>query len=175
MPELVRVSMLDLGGIQPVTSTMAETAGGMLSDTPSAGEIELFQQSETRFQLVSVVVNLIASGSDDGHFQGKPFAVTLIPASKRGEVSYCTIDLIEKLDVGQWLKTDPAYVGYDPFSGEWLMYGGLGVLMNARPTKGFIDEIGLVVDQFFLATDFDPDDVLVLDVGMPTDKLAQKY
>jgi hypothetical protein len=26
--------------------------------------------------------------------------------------------------------------------------------------KGFLDEIGLVIDAFYLVTDFDPDDVL---------------
>lgn len=175
MPELVRASILDLGGIQPITSAMAKAAGGELRDKPSAGEIELFRQRETQFQMISVVVSLVAAGSENGRFQGKPFALTLIPASKRGEVSHCTIDLIEKLDVNQWLETEPAYVGYDPFSGEWSMYGGLGTLMKCRSADGFVDEIGLVVDQFFLATDFDSDDVLALDVGMPTDKLVSKY
>lgn len=175
LPELVSASILDLGGIQPITGEMATAAGGRLFDRPSPAEVLLFRERRTEFQMISVVVSLVDASSKGSAFTGRPFALTLIPASKRGEISRCTIDLIDKLDVDNWLKTEPAYVGYDPFSGSWSMYGSLGVLMSRQPANGFVDEIGLVIDQFFLATEFDLNDVLMVDVGMPTDTLARKY
>jgi hypothetical protein len=122
IPELIRVSMLDLGGIQPITKEMAEAAGGTVYDKPSEREIELFRKRGTKFQLVSVVLSVVPAGEVDGVLQVRPFAVTLIPASKRGEVEHQTIDFVTQIDVSKWLDTQPAYTGYDPFSGEVIIW-----------------------------------------------------
>ncbi len=175
IPELIRVSMLDLSGVQPITKAMAEAAGGTLQDKPSDGEIEHFRRRETKFQLISVVLSVVPAGETDGVLQVKPFAVTLIPASKRGEVAHQSIDYVTKVDVGKWLATEPMYAGYDPFSGKWELYGNLpGYLDGER--KGFLDEIGIVVDQFFLATDIgEGDEVLMMDMRMPSNDMKAKY
>jgi hypothetical protein len=174
IPELLRVVMLDLSGIQPPTKEMVEAAGGELQDKPSEGEIKLFKDRGTKFQLVSVVVSLVAAGEIDGVSQFKPFAVTLIPAAKRNEVQAANIELVAALDVGEWLKTEPMYTGYDPFSGGWSMYGGLpGYLDGER--QGFIDEIGVVIDQFFLATETGNDEILMSDMRMSSEETTAKY
>ena len=105
VPELIRIATLDLGGIQPVTKAMAEAAGGTLHDKPSEGEIELFRKRGTNFQLVSLVLNCVPAGEVDGILQVRPFAMTLIPASKREKVQEQTIDLVAKLDANKWLAT----------------------------------------------------------------------
>jgi hypothetical protein len=117
----------------------------------------------------------VAAGEADGVLQVRPFAVTLIPASKRGKVEHQTIDLITKLDVSNWQETEPMYAGYDPFSGEWRLYGNLpGYLDGQR--EGFLDEIGLVVDQFFLAMESpDNDESLMMDLRMPSDEMKARY
>ena len=175
VPELIRVAMLDLGGVQPVTRAMDEAAGGTLHDKPSNGEVELFRKRGTTFQLVSVVLSCIAAGEVDGVLQIRPFAVTLIPASRRSEVAHNTIELVAGLDVSKWLETEPIYAGYDPFSGEWNLYGNLpGYLDGQR--EGFLDEIGLVVDQYFLATEVpDDDEVVTMDMRMPSPEMKARY
>lgn len=132
IPELLRVAMLDLSGIQPITKAMAEAARGKMWDKPSEEEIELFRKRGTTFQLISVVLSCVAAGEADGAQQVRPFAVTLIPASKRGEVDRRTIDLVAALDVNKALETEPMYSGYDPFSGEWSLYGNLPVFRTQR-------------------------------------------
>lgn len=174
IPELLRVVMLDLGGIQPPTKAMAEAAGGELHDKPSEGEIKLFQDRGTTFQLVSVVVSLIAGPDLDGVAQFRPFSVTLIPASKRDQVQTASIDLIANLDVSEWLKTEPMYVGYDPFIGDWSMYGNLPGYLDGEQ-QGFLDEIGIVVDQFFLATENGDDEILMMDMRMSSEETTAKY
>lgn len=175
VPELVRIAILDLGGVQPPTRTMAEAAGGTLRDKPSEGEIALFRERGTTFQLVSVVLSCVAAGEPNGHLRVRPFAVTLIPGSKRNEVEEQPIDAIASLNVARWLATDPMYAGYDPFAGEWSLYGNLpGYLDGNR--EGFLDEIGLVVDQFFLATQTPEDDeILIMDLRMPTEQMRMRY
>lgn len=175
VPELIRVATLDLGGVQPITKAMAEAAGGTLHDKPSEGEIALFTERGTTFQLVSIVLSCVPAGHVDGVLQVRPFAMTLIPASKRGEVTQQTIDLVARLDVSKWLETEPMYADYDPFSGEWSLYGNLpGYLDGER--KGYLDEIGLVIDQFFLATEVPEDDeVLTMDLKMSSEQMKVRY
>lgn len=175
IPELIRVAMLDLGGVQPVTRAMAEAAGGTLRDKPSDGEVELFRKRGTTFQLVSVVVSCVAAGEMDGVLQVRPFTVTLIPASRRSEVAHETIELIAKLDVSKWLETETMNAGYDPFSGEWGLYGNLPGYLDGR-REGFLDEIELVVDQYFLATELpDDDEVMTMDLRMPSPEMKTRY
>ena len=67
------------------------------------------------------------------------------------------------------------YAGYDPFSGGWSLYGNLpGYLDGQR--KGYLDEIGIVIDQFFLATDLVKDDeVLTMDLKIPSEQMKARY
>lgn len=175
VPELIRVATLDLGGIQPVTEAMAKAAGGTLHDKPSEGEIELFRKRRTNFQLVSLVLSCVPAGEVDGVLQVRPFAMTLIPASKRDKVQESTIDLVAKLDVDGWLAAEPMYAGYDPFSGGWSLFGNLPGYMDGE-RNGYLDEIGLVVDQFFLATELAEDDeILTMDVKMPSEQMKTRY
>lgn len=175
VPELISVAVLDLGGIQPVTKAMAQAAGGVIHDKPSDGEIELFKQRGTQFQMISVVLSVVAAGMSDGALNVRPFAVTLIPGSKRGAVSNAGIEFVSKIDVDKWLETEPAYTGYDPFSGDWSLYGNIPGYLDGK-REGFLDEIGIVSDQFFLATSTaDDDETLTMDLHMPSQKMKEKY
>src|SRR4051812_7599045 len=115
IPELVRVVTLDLGGIQPPTKAMAAAAGGEMRDNPCEDEIKLFQERGTTFQLVSVVLNLIPGTVIDGTRHYRPYAVTLIPGSKRGSVQTASIDFISKPDLDALPHPDTIYSHYDPF------------------------------------------------------------
>lgn len=176
VPELVRESLGPLGGIQPVTSAMAEAAGGALSDRPSAGEVELFRERGTRFQLISVVISLATIAVRSGIAHGTPYALSLIPASKRGSVDEKSIELVAELDLEKMRDdTEPCYMGYDPFSGDWSLFGPLGLLLDNRSTPGFVDELGLVVGQYFLATEYAPEELLMTPIGFPDPKSEAKY
>jgi hypothetical protein len=124
--------------------------------------------------MISVTASTIAVEQSDGVSTVTPFALSLLPASKRGKVSTVTVDFIAAMAGGdKWREAEPGYAGYDPFSGEWGMNGPLGLVANMG--THFLNEIGIVIETFFLATTFDPDDVAMFDIGMPTEKLTQKY
>ncbi len=55
-----------------------------------------------------------------------------IPGSKRGKVSHAGIEFVARIDVAKWLETGPAYTGYDPFSGDWSLYGTFQDISIAR-------------------------------------------
>jgi hypothetical protein len=124
--------------------------------------------------MISVVLSVIAADTVDNVLTVKPFAVNLIPASKYGEVQLTDVEFISNINVDDWLKTEPAYMGYDPFTGGWSLYGNLpGYLDGER--KGFLDEFGIVTGQFFLATETGDDQILMMDMKMPSDDLKAKY
>src|SRR6478752_5139997 len=87
VPEWIKLSMLFLSGVQPLTGEMAEAARFIMEDRPSEGELELYRRKETRFQMISVVTSIAAFREVDGATLGVPYARSLMPANKRGTVS----------------------------------------------------------------------------------------
>jgi hypothetical protein len=166
VPDLIRASTADLGGIQPTTKAMVEAGSGVITDVPSQGVVDMFRAHGTCFQMVSVVASLVAVGEQDGHLLTTPFALTLMPASKRGQLEVVDIETVAHLDIAAIAREAHGfYTNFDPFTGEWGLYGLKTPELVAG--KGFLDEIGLVVDAFYLATEYDPNDVLAPDIGLP--------
>ena len=174
VPELVSASIIDLGGIQPVTTCMSNAADGPLCDMPSAGEIELFSKQGTRFQMISIVASVLPVGQRGESFAVTPFALSLMPASKRGEVVAIPVEAVAALLRGEnFSKSERCYFGYDPFGGLWSLYGPLDFV--TRGQRGFLDELGIVIGIYFLATEYAEDNILTMTVGMPNEKSETKY
>jgi hypothetical protein len=174
LPSLVFASLSELGGVQPITVDMAESAGGHLTDQPSAGEVELHRQLGSQFQMISVVVSVIQASRSDEPFLGRPYAISLIPTQKRGKVAHVSIDFIDKMSVNKLVESSNAYLGYNPFAGKWSLFGHLGLLIGDKPIRGFVDELGLVHRHYFLANSFDPDKVAMTDAGFTNPKARKR-
>lgn len=170
VPELVRSSIEDLAGPQPITGRLARLSGGRVFGELPAVEEAYYRQRNASFQLISVVANTVHVRKQDGMSIVTPYSLSLMPASKRGEVDTAGIEYVAKASV---IDNETSYFGYNPFVGEWSLYGPLSLLSATK--EGFLDEIGLVVGRYYLETVYDPDDVLMLDVGMPSSKLRGKY
>jgi hypothetical protein len=83
-----------------------------------------------------------------------------------------TIDLVAKLDAQRAIhEAQFCYAGFDPFTGDFSLFGPLSTFMHGagKPFAGFLDELGLVVGQYFLATQYDEDDVLEMPLGLGAD------
>lgn len=103
---------------------MFDAAGGRITVVPTEGEVELFRALGTRFQMVSVVASLIAVGELNGHLNTTPFALTPNPASKRGQLEAVDIETAARLDIAAIAReADAFYTNFDPFTGEWGLYG----------------------------------------------------
>ena len=177
LPELVRTSFGPLGGIQPVTGAMVKASDGVLRDIPSKGEIELFRKAETQFQPIFVVVNIAHLKTEGETYTAFPYALTLIPASKRGAIDVKTIDLIAELDMQMVINEGEfCYAGFDPFAGSWSMFGSISAFLGGEtPYQGFLDEFGLVVGQYFLATQYEAGDVIEVSLGLGNPTAEEKY
>src|SRR5690349_16251392 len=106
VPEWIKTSILALGGVQPITGAMANAAKGVLSDKPTPGELALFRERGTRFQLVFVVVSVAKFVDVDGVPHGIPYALSLMPATKRGRVSEVGVDYVEQIDLSAIVARD---------------------------------------------------------------------
>lgn len=176
LPKLVRQALGPLGGNQPMTGEMAKAAHGQLRDMPSNGEIELFKEKGSVFQMISLVLNIAHLKEGDGTPVAIPYSLSLMPASKRGAVDERNIDLVSKLDAQKTLKEfEPCYAGFDPFSGDFGLYGPLHLFIGKKPFGCFLDELGIVIGQFFLANSYDPADVLEVAIGFPSERAEEKY
>ena len=100
LPPLLRESLTSLGGIQPITGAMARASGGPLRDKPSDGEVAMFRASGAQFQMVMLVASIAHLRIGEGAPIARPYALTLMPATKQGAVSTTGIDYIVKMAGG---------------------------------------------------------------------------
>jgi hypothetical protein len=176
LPELVRHALGPLGGIQPITGEMAKAANGKLYDTPSDGEVKLFQKIGTVFQPIFVVLNIAHLRDADDAVVAMPYALSLMPTSKRGLLDEKDIELVAKLDVQKLVnESELCYANFDPFTGDRGLFGSLKVFLGENLIQCFLDELGIVVGQYFLAKTYDPDDVIEAAMGFPSTKAEEKY
>jgi hypothetical protein len=176
LPDLVREALGPLGGIQPVTGEMITAAGGELRDMPSDGEIRLFRGKGTLFQPVFLVLSIAHLKEEDGKSTAIPYALSLMPTSKRDVLDEKSIDLIAKLDVQKIInEMEPCYARFDPFAGDRGLFGSLGLFLGEKKIDCFLDELGVVVGQYFLAKTYDPTEVQEVAIGFPSEKAEEKY
>jgi len=176
LPEILRLDLDTLSGVQPITESMAKAAGGELRDDPSPGEIALHRENGTAFQLVLVAFNLFALQVVEDRIIGRPYAISLVPASKRGEVQTVTIDWIEKMRLEASPFEGTAYVGFDPFTGDRGLFGDAASFMESGGFKDrHPDEIGFVSGGYLLAPVSEEDPPLLPGAGLKGEKANARY
>ncbi|WP_312809270.1 endonuclease domain-containing protein [Agrobacterium cavarae] len=176
VPELVKASLVPLGGIQPITGKMAELAGCVIYDDPSEEEVRYFRSIEAKFQPVLLVMSLATiSGSEDA-LVGVPYAISAIPMSKRGVVTTVDIDSVKANQGGAaFAKADWCYFGFDPFVGQWSAFSKAETILDMKGGKGYVDELGVVVGMYYLRTEYDRDDVSEVDRFLPDEKSRKRF
>lgn len=159
IPDLIKLSLLVIDGVQPLTSGRSKAAGGLTSSHLSEAEIAYYQERDAKFQLIMIVINCVRIGEDKGHPRLLPYSMTLLPSSKRGRVTESRIDFVSHFSGMELMGGDTAYVGFDPFVGDWQVWGNVGVIIGGSPRPGFMDELGLVYGHYFLEISHEPDEV----------------
>lgn len=171
IPTPIRETLFTLRRIEPVTSTTAELHDTYIGDQPSPAEADFYKANRSEFQLVFVVINSIFAGLDEEGASLLPYAVSLIPASKRGEVDLCDADYALSMCDAKLIKKGSAYLGLDPFKGDWSFYSEIGLISEMGAKSAFTDELGLVHDYFFLRTDVERHAIIQPAIEMPPRRL----
>lgn len=161
LPDLVKFNLhFELRGVRPITTTLIECYPSGITVNPTPEAIEHYRQNQTKFQLISVVINCaMFEAMEDGSHLGTPYSICLLPATKRGIVDERGVDAVTIFDLDDLPGNKFVYAGFDPFDGTWEVIGDYGLLSQNR--DAFSDGIGLIAGQFFLATDADLDDLVL--------------
>lgn len=176
LPQILKLDLATLSGIQPITAAMAGAAGGELRDDPSAGEIDLYRERGTAFQLVFIVYNLFDFRDVDGEIVGRPYAISLVPATRRAEVQTVPIDWIANMQMEPSPFEGKAYVDFDPFTGERGMFGDGTMLRGTGAFRGkYPDEIGFVSGGYMLAPVCEDDAPLLPNAGLNSERANTRY
>lgn len=160
VPELIKLSLLILRDVEPLANDALDYVDEYVEDKPTPAELQYYQNKYSKFQIVFVVVSSIFSKRKEGVSELLPYAISLVPASKRGEVENITAQSMSNLCGNPMFETGVAYMGLDPFSGQWSFFSHTGLIAEMGAKQAFTDEMGLVYDQFFLRTDCDPKQIL---------------
>lgn len=176
LPEILRLDLDSLSGIQPITRSMVEAAGGLFRDDPSPGEIALHLERGTAFQMVFVVFNLCGWKEADGRMVGRPYAISLVPATKRGAVQTVPIGWIKNINLEPSPFGGKAYLDFDPFTGERGLFGEAAMFRESGAFTGkHPDELGFVSGGFLLAPVSDDDPPLLPDAGLKSERANARY
>ena len=168
IPEVVRFSMMPLSGIQPLTTEMFEVAGQELRTKPTEEEIKLFREKGTKFQMISLVLTMAFWEEVDERILGVPCSLHVLPSIKRGKVQYCEIDTVASLaDLGERAEFEDVYADFDPFGGQYSMSTLEGDYVAWSRQKRPLTCVGFVLERYFLASEFDRDDVAEFDSFIP--------
>ena len=113
--------------------------------------LETYSLSE--FQLIFIVANISCfKKADDGRYYGLPYAISIIPSAKRGEVQFIEPGLATILCKSELLDQKSIFTHFDPFNesfGLWI-YPFSGMIDDS-----YCDEVGFVIGAYFLANNVD--------------------
>lgn len=166
--------LFDLDGNQPIESKMYALSNEfkdsypVIGVNPSKEVIELYRERGDTFQMINIVVCCYAFEERNGKYFGLPYHISLRPAQKRGMPSSVTVDEIRNLDLETVLEGKPHYMGFNPFTNAFGLFG-----VGALPVDKDLcsDVIGFVYNMYFLASNYNTKDVC--DPGMCTNLLGE--
>lgn len=154
--EFLAYDIFDLDGVQPLELRHMEANNGLVNVDPSETSIELYKKECVQFQLIFVVVNGYGFKEVDGVLVGKPYNISLQPASKRGELSTVSPEWIERINLEELDQSPRLYKGFNPFVGAYGLYM-LGAVDYSNIES---DMLGFVHSMYALAMPFEHREVL---------------
>jgi Protein of unknown function (DUF559) len=173
IPELVKLSLFPLRHIEPMTTEILPFIEEYIENDPTVDELDFYRGQNSDFQLVFVVINTIFDCTIEGVSHLLPYSLSLLPASKRNQVQISKTDSVAAMRGLPLFAAGAAYLGLDPFSGEWSFFSRIDLITDLGAERAFTDELGIVYDYFFLRCGIDPATVLQAALGMPENRIKQ--
>jgi hypothetical protein len=117
--KFLNYDLFDLDGIQPIESEHLAVNNGVVGVDPSEESIRIYQKKNTKFQLVSIVVNAFGFVEKGGVIHAKPYSISLKVGTKHNVIEEKGIDLIKKFNLEEYDATPKCYVGFNPFTNAY--------------------------------------------------------
>lgn len=177
LPELLKFDLFDLVGLLPLTREIFELyTNGVAPVQPNEAVLRHHDRNGTRFVMVNVIANCYSYRRSDGIVHGLPYAVTILPSSKRGEIDYADARAAAVFDLENMPTLECVYGSFNPFTGEWGFFGKYGHLFSMGAfNKCFTDSIGFVIGTYFLADRFEHETVALPNLMDAPPQIARRY
>lgn len=176
-PDLLKFDIFSLCGFMPITRQIAELSPeGIFGVQPTEEVVNYYCKNNIRFLMVSIVVNCCIFTEENTLIRGYPYSVSLFPASKRNQLDYVDPHVAASFDLENMPIQNCIYLDYDPFCGDWGLFGPYGLLAGKQGINTcFSDMIGFVIGVYFLADHFDLEDILLPNMAAAPHNIQKKY
>ncbi|WP_290500860.1 hypothetical protein [Alcanivorax sp.] len=155
--DFLNYDIFQLDGVQPLEKRHVEANNGLIGVNASQESIEIYKKERVNFQLIYVVINAYGFRDENGELVGKPYRISLMPASKRGAISSVPPEWVENIDLERMGGVPKLYKGFNPFRGAF----GLHMLGMHDYSDIESDMLGFVHSVYALADKFEHSEVLL--------------
>lgn len=176
LPEVLNFDIVALDGLEPITIQVAQMHPSGMPLQPSQELLNYYEKQDIRFQMMFVVANFYDLRCVDGIIYGKPYSISLMPASKRGKVQELSPAFFKNFSIEKALEMEPVYLGFNPFKGQYGLFGDFSSLFNSQDQmKIYTDSIGFIVGLYFLANKHNKRDIALTDIASADNRTRRKY
>jgi hypothetical protein len=176
LPEVLNMDILTLDGLEPITLDIASLYPSGIPLQPSQEIINYYSRQEIKFQMVFVVANFYDLRCVDNVVEGRPYSISLIPASKRGKPQEMSAVFFKNFSIEKVLEQKLIYLNFNPFKGEWDLFGSFGTFFNSQSELDiYTDSIGFIIGVYFLANKYNKRKILLTDIVSADDRTRRKY
>jgi hypothetical protein len=174
MHQLLMMDLLELFSLLPIENELSRIAGHIIPHQPTEEIVQYFEKKRAKFQMLMIVVNLYDIRNNGEYSTGKPFSISLVPASKRGKPQYIDPAFFRNFDVVSLESQNQVYLGFNPFQQGYDLFGSINDLYE--PAQNYYsDMIGYVTGIYFLANTFDFNEVQLNELVTGNEFISSKY
>jgi len=186
LPPLFNLDLHQLNGLQPLVKSRFDfiKRNGEFDDheatitfvNPLPEELEYYRQKgTTSFQMINIVLNLCNyKQTESSTLTGMPYSVSILPASKRGQIDPWDIEFIKLFDLEKDFQGGDIFSDFDPFNGWYSgFYGSYSALSGTL--KNYTDTIGFIWGSYLLCESFDNKEVIMLEDRTAPSSLKSKF
>lgn len=161
LPSVLNFDIYDTCGLLPITKEASDHYGEFLTVQPPEEVVNYYYEKNINFQMVSIVANFYDLQFENGVMVGKPYCISLVPATKRGELDPRSVKFAQSLKLEKMDAFGGIYLGFNPFDGGYGLFGSCSTLMGDNGINAYTDSMGFVVNAYFLADNYEKEQVLL--------------
>lgn len=175
LPSALNFDIYDTCGLLPITKEASGHYGEFLTVQPPEEVVNYYFEKNINFQMVSIVANFYDLQFKNGVVVGKPYCISLVPATKRGKLDPRSVKFAQSLKLEEMETFGGIYLGFNPFNGGYGLFGSYSTLMGEKGIDVYTDSVGFVVNAYFLADEYDKDQVLLPNMVNAPRFIQNKY
>lgn len=148
IPNLLKLQLETLFWILPIPADLKQE---IFRANPSKKEIHYHKKNNSRFQLITIVLNMHSCIDKEWEVQVYPYSLSLSPWIKKWNIENINISFIENYDIKENMLENTFYSDYSPFHEK------SGIICWANLIGSFVknkhlDSIWFIIGSYFLNT-----------------------